>query len=508
MLRSLVHSLVWCSAVAVLASCGGGGGGGGAAPPVPSITAINGGFAGSGTAGSLFVVDGTGFGSPAVATAGYSVDFKDTASGAVVASAAVNYAAGDWNDAYIKGTVPNGLTTSTTYKLAVTTAGGTSNAMDFTVVASVAFSPSTITWSAATSTLPAAVQGFPSVISTLTSTATTTSYLYVLGGNTASAATTTNGKALNTDAVYMNRLDNVTGGLPGSWTATTALPAKLGFSAAVYANKFNSFAGGNGHVYVLGGLDSQGTATTTVYHAAVKDDGSLDAWAETTALPHALSAHGAVLVRGRVYVAGGNDTAGNPVKTVYTAPVQSNGSIGAWAALADLPDARAYHQFVTVAGYLYVIGGDNTAVTPLSEAQSVSSQGNIYYAQINLLDGSLVNSAWTTNSGGIGKNREKFTATVAGSYILLSGGLYNGQPGSSEQTYATINSDGSVSPFGGATGSNTISGTLLPTPGYNFYNHANAYFVDASGKPHVIILGGGDAVTGAPHNGVWVCSQQ
>jgi hypothetical protein len=505
MLRSVLRTLIWCIAVAVLASCGGGGGGGGSAPPVPSITAINGGLAGSGTAGSLFVVDGSGFGSLSAATGGYSVDFKDAASGAVVASAAVNYAAGDWNDAYIKGTVPNGLTTSTAYKISVTTAGGTSNAVDFTVVASVAFSPSTITWSAATSTLPAAIQGFPSVISTLTSTATTTSYLYTFGGNTASSATTTNGKSLNTDAVSMNRLDNATGGLAGSWTATTALPAKRGFSSAVYANKFNSFVGGNGHVYLLGGLDDQGNPTTTVYHAAVNDDGALGAWAATTALPQALSAHGAVLVRGRVYVAGGNDSAGNPVKTVYTAPVKSDGSLGAWAALADLPDARAYHQFVTVAGYLYVIGGDNAAVSPLSNAQSVSSQGNIYYAKINLLDGSLVNNAWTTNSGGIGKNREKFTATVAGSYILLSGGLYNGTPGSSEQTYATINSDGSVSPFGGATGSHTISGSV---GGYNFYNHANAYFVDASGKPHVIILGGGDAVSGAPHDGVWVCSQQ
>ena len=426
-------------------------------------------------------------------------------SGNVIASAPVNFAAGDWTDAFIKATVPNGLTTATTYKVSVTTAGGTSNAADFMVVASVAFSPSTILWSAASATLPAAAQGFPTVISTLTSTVTTTSYIYVLGGNIASSATATNGKALNTDAVYMSRLDNTTGGLASAWTATTALPAKRGFSAAVFANKFNSFAGGNGHVYVLGGLDSQGTATTTVYHAAVNDDGGLGAWAETTALPQALFAHGAVVVRGRIYVAGGNDTAGNPIKTVYTAPVKSDGSLGAWTQLADLPEARAYHQFVTVAGYLYVIGGDNTAVSPLDNNQS-TSQGNIYYAQISLKDGTLVNNAWTTNVASMGKNREKFTATVAGSYILVSGGLYNGAAnGASEQSYTTINSDGSLSSFNGATGSHTISGS---TNGYNFYNHANAYFVDASGKPHVIILGGGDTVTGASHNGVWVCSQQ
>src|SRR5512142_1017188 len=151
------------------------------------------------------------------------------------------------------------MNTLTTYKVTVTTAGGTSNVVDFLVVASVAFSPSTITWSEATSTLPVAMQGFPTVVSTLVSTTTTTSYLYMLGGNTASSATVANGKTLNTDAVYMSRLDNATGELATAWTATTALPSKLGFSAAVFANKFNSFVGGNGQVYVLGGLDSQGT---------------------------------------------------------------------------------------------------------------------------------------------------------------------------------------------------------------------------------------------------------
>ncbi len=502
MSRFVLRLLICCVSAVVLVSCGGGGGGGGAAPPVPSITAINGGLAGSGTAGSLFVVDGTGFGTIAGATGGYSVDFKDAVSGTVVASAAVNYAAGDWNDAFIKGTVPNGLTTSTTYKVAVTTAGGTSNAVDFLVVASVAFSPSTITWSAETSTLPVAMQGFPSVISTLVSTTTTTSYLYVLGGNIASSATATNGIAANTDAVYMSRLDNATGGLASAWTATTALPSKLGFSAAVYANKFNSFVGGNGHIYVLGGLDSQGTATTTVYHAAVNADGGLGAWAETTALPQALFAHGAVLVRGRIYVAGGNGADGNPVKTVYSAKVKSDGTLEAWTALPDLPEARAYHQVVTVAGYLYVIGGDNAAVAPLSSTAGPSVD-SIYYGQIDLASGNLVNNAWLTNSTGMGKAREKFTAVVAGSDIIVTGGLYAGQLGSSESRYAQINSAGSVQSFNGATGTNTIDSLS----GFNPYNQSSAFFADASGKPHIIILGGTDGVAGTSQAGVFISTQ-
>ena len=443
-MRRLVSRLLICfSMAAVLASCGGGGGGGSTPPPVPSVTAMNGGLAGSGAAGSLFVIDGAGFGTLGAAAGGYSVDFKDATSGSVVASATVNYAAGGWTDAVIIGTVPNGLNTLTTYKVTVTTAGGTSNAMDFLVVASVAFSPSTITWSASTSTLPVAMQGFPSVVSTLVSTTTTTSYIYVLGGNVATSSTAINGKAANTDAVYMGRLDNATGELASAWTATTVLPAKLGFSAAVFANKFNSFVEGNGHVYVLGGLDSQGTATTVVYHAVVNDDGGLGAWTETTALPQALSSHGAVIYRNHIYVAGGNGADGNPVKTVYSAKVKSDGTLEAWTAQPDLPEVRAYHQFVTVAGYLYVIGGDNTAADPLTTAAGTSAD-TIYYNQINLANGNLVNATWSLNATGTGKAREKFSAVVAGSDIVVTGGLYAGQLGSSESRYAQINSDGSA----------------------------------------------------------------
>ncbi|HSB33018.1 MAG TPA: hypothetical protein VLG39_01030 [Nitrospirota bacterium] len=488
--------------VLVLASCGGGGGGSSTPPPVPVITAMNGGLAGSGTAGSLFVIDGTGLGTLGAAAGGYSVDFKDATSGSVVASASVNYAAGDWTDAVIKGTVPNGLTTATTYKVTVTTAGGTSNAMDFLVVASVAFSPSTITWSASTSTLPVVMQGFPSVVSTIVSTTTTTSYIYVLGGNIATSATATNGKAANTDAVYMSRLDNTSGGLASAWTTTTSLPAKLGFSAAVFANKFNSFVDGNGHVYVMGGLDSQGTATTVVYHAVVNDDGGLGAWTETTALPQALSSHGAVIYRDHIYVAGGNGADGNPVKTVYSAKVKSDGTLEAWTTQPDLPEVRAYHQVVTVAGYLYVIGGDNAAADPLTKTAG-SSADTIIYNKINLANGNLVNATWSLNATGTGKAREKFSAVVAGSDIVVTGGLYAGQLGSSESRYAQINSDGSVGAANGATGTNTIDSLS----GFNPYNQSTAFFADASGKPHILILGGTDGVTGVSSAGVFMSTQ-
>src|SRR6266446_153482 len=95
--------------------------------------------------------------------------------------------------------------------------------------------------------------------------------------------------------------------------------------------------------------------------------------------------------------------------------------------------------------------------------------------------------------------RTGFVASTGG--VLASGGLYNGaSSGATEQEFASINTDGSLAGFTTVTGAYTIS---KATGGYNFYNQSSAYFADAAGKPHVLILGGADVNTGAPHVEVW-----
>jgi hypothetical protein len=104
----------------VLAGCGGGDGGS-TPPPPPVVNDINGGTSGSGATGSVFVIDGNNLSNPS------SVDFRDATTDAVVAHATIDFAA----DIYIKATVPTSGLTTTTYKVTVTTPGGTSNAKDF-----------------------------------------------------------------------------------------------------------------------------------------------------------------------------------------------------------------------------------------------------------------------------------------------------------------------------------------------------------------------------------------
>lgn len=500
------------SLIGILSACGGGGGGG-PPPPMPAITDINGAAVASGPANSAFIVDGSGFGtlSGSGTTAGYTVDFRDAASNAVVATA--TYQGSGWTSVYIKSIVPgSGLTAGTTYKVTVTTPGGTSNAVNFLVTASVALSPSTISWGS-TSALPAAIQGFPTLIAPISVTSggvtTTTTYVYTLGGNTG-ASGTIGAKSANVATVYSNTIHDGTNGTTAgtlaaaSWTTeANALPGARGFAAGALANGFNSKVSSSGVVYVLGGLDATGTATSTVYYASLSSTGAVGTWGTTSALPQARYAFGAAVFRGRLYVAGGNDGADTPSATVYSAPINADGTLGAWStSLPSLPAPVAYHQLVITGGTLYVLGGTSTVVDPTSASQSGGAVNAVYYNSINP-DGTLAGASWTANPASMIKAVEKNTVVAIGSYVLASGGLYAGaSTGSTEESYSTQSTiDASLGSFQGATGSQTINGTA---GGYDFFDHSAALYVDPAGLPHVLILGGQSlGIVPVVQSGVW-----
>jgi hypothetical protein len=158
--------------------------------------------------------------------------------------------------------------------------------------------------------------------------------------------------------------------------------------------------------------------------------------------------------------------------------------------MPSLPGPIAYHGLQSFGGYLYVIGGDAGTISPQDgpDAQGQSRSDKVLYARINLRNGELMNG-WSENSGSLGKTRSKHSALVAGGSMFVSAGLYSAaKTGSSENTYAQMNSDGSVGSFGGATGSNT----LLSIGAGNLFNHAALSYVDGDGVAHVMILGGDD----------------
>jgi hypothetical protein len=292
-------------------------------------------------------------------------------------------------------------------------------------------------------------------------------------------------------------------GALGAWTKATVLPAPLAFAAAVVATPGNAPVTGNSYLYVLGGdSTASGKPVATVYVGTLAATGAVTSWATTTALPAAVHSCGAVIFNGSVYVAGGSGSGNAPVATVYRAAIQSNGTLGAWQTLTALPFARSYFGFGANGTFLYAFGGDSGTVTPNdSSSLRVSVISDVVYAQIDVHTGNLTAAGWALNANTLKKAVSKHTAVVAGGNVLITAGLYNGATtGSTEETYAGLNPDGSTSPFNGTTGASTISSA----GGGNLFNHAAVGYLDATGAFHMLVVGGDDVNTPTKkHKGVF-----
>ncbi len=442
-------------------------------PPV--VTSVNGAAVPAGPTGSIVVISGSNFGTSQANAAGHVIFTSGTGLNDTATVTAVE----DWINGLIITTVPNGAITGT---MMVKTSGG-SDTVHFVITQQTAFSPSTVSWTALTS-LQAGVSG--AAIAATFSQPTPgvyTSFVYLAGG-----ADSTN--VPNTSAYY----GPVTGGgLIGSWSPTTALPQARAFSAAAIASPYNSPATGAGYLYVIGGASAaSGTPVSTVYVGTLSASGGVTSWTTTTALPAALHSVGASIFNGNLYVVGGSGTGNVPVATVYRASIGSTGALGAWQTLTALPFKRSYFGFGINGTFLYALGGDSGTVTPNDSSLSATAFSDVVYAQLDVRTGNVNATGWVSGSNKLKKSVSKHTAVVAGGAVLITAGLYNGaSSGATEESYATLNADGTTSSFGGATGSNTIQSQ----GGGNVFNHAATGFVDAAGAFHVLVVGGDDVNT-------------
>ena len=480
--RVIRHGMGFVAVVSVVAGCGGDASGpsGPSGPPV--VVSINGATQPAGPAGSTIVIEGSDFGS---AQGSSQVLFANGVGGTI---AAVILNAGDWTNTLIVTTVPAAAATG---NVVVQTSLGSSPALTFTITQNAAFSPSTITWGI-TSDLPVGLSGHALAFAQLAGPPATR-VVWAIGGAGAGNAPLT--------SVYF-----ATGGAGatlGAWTATAPLPVALAFHAAVAATPANSRITAAGYLYVLGGAtDAAGTPSSLIYRGALAADGTVSAWIQIATLPAPLRSLGAVIFHGDLYVVGGATVGNAAVATVYRSRIGSSGGLGAWLVQPALPFRRAHFGFGTYAGYLYSFGGDSGVVAPHSGTQSNTAVSDIAYARIDFLTGDLTAAGWVTSAAKLNKDRSKHTAVAAGGNVLVTAGLYNGATsGSSEESYAALNADGTLGSFNGATGSNTISSLL---GGGNLFNHAAVTYLDGSGLLHVLVAGGDDAnAPGTKHRGVF-----
>ena len=290
-----------------------------------------------------------------------------------------------------------------------------------------------------------------------------------------------------------------------AWTETTPLPQPLQGLGAAFVPIEEGPAPAN-WVMTVGGADDQNVATDAVYRATVAQSGALGAsWDAMTPLPEARAYHTTAAATAftaaldttttgaYLYAVGGVDAAGNAVNSVFYAQVDLEGNVGAWSSTTSLP--MALHSAGAV---LYAVGGETGTSAPVSTVQTNTESAATHFARINIRTAGLSDTGWSTTAA-MAKIRSKHSAVFGGGSILVTSGIYSGQPGSSENTYAGLLSDGSLDSWQGATGSDIIANDL----GYSIYNQAAVSFIDQNGTGHVLILGGArrDA-EGTPSAGV------
>ena len=153
----------------------------------------------------------------------------------------------------------------------------------------------------------------------------------------------------------------------GSWSATSTLnTARAGHSAVAYS----------GYLYVLGGGDADSQWIDSVEYAAINANGSLGAFAETTALPYGVRYFRAFAYNDRIYIVGGNDESAVIIADVWYAPVNPDGTLGTWVETTSLSSACYEHGLATDGDTIYVFGGgfDRTQTV---EYATIASDGSV-----------------------------------------------------------------------------------------------------------------------------------
>ena len=292
-------------------------------------------------------------------------------------------------------------------------------------------------WSAGTS-LPSIVSVSHSIV--------TKNRVYLLGGwNGTAHVSTVYTAPINTD------------GTLGTWSTGTSLPDILSYSQAIVTKN---------RVYLLGGAtsDINSAAISTVYTAPINVDGTIGAWTTGTALPGTLSASQAIITKNRVYLLGGwNGTA--YVSTVYTAPINVDGTLGTWSTGTSLPDAVGYSQAIVTKNRVYLLGGAKNGGVYSS---------TVYTATINS-DGFI--GIWNTETALPGIRSVSHSIVTKNRVYLLGG--WNGTAHVSTVYTAPINVDGTLGTW--------AAGTSLPA--------ILAYSQVIVTKNRVYLLGGYNGTT-------------
>lgn len=181
----------------------------------------------------------------------------------------------------------------------------------------------------------------------------------------------------------------------GAWVESAELPARRAGSGIATDGRY---------VALVGGQDSTLRKQVDTWVAPVQGDGSLGAWVPATPLPQPKFHHTVVLHRGWLYALGGLET-NTSVDAGWRARF-ADGKVGAWEPLPSTPEPRSHHSAVVVGDTLFVIGGLNGNPAgknvPLTSiiAATIARDGSLgAWRQAGALEPALATHATTAANG-------------------------------------------------------------------------------------------------------------
>ncbi len=443
----------------------------------PTLSNINGATSPSSAVGQLIEINGSNFQASSA-----TVNFTQgsiTASATPVSSQAA--------DSSLVVAVPSGDSSSDfsvpgTVTVTVESNGVTTGSISLSLTAAPSFDIGSTTWTT-TTPLPAALAGLAAVGVHGTGS---TAYVVVTGGTTGS---------INASEVYSNTL-NSDGTVGSSWTTITAdqLPEGIAFHGMVEADASNSPApAGTSYIYIIGGQSVFGGGpggTSSVYMASVDtSNGAVGSWTQVSnSLPQALVGSAVTLFHGWIYVVGGLLSTGSPSNAVYSAQVNSNGTLGTWVTSdSPYPLAISFATSFAYGGTLFVLNGDTSSSTNPNAVSGLTGTDSVYYARV--IAGSV--QSWSESANATLAARVKHNTWNAFGQLMNGEGIYSG---SLEFEWSLLNSSGLPGDWNG----------LTNPPHAYVYNAASLVspLLSPSDTPRYLLLGG-ETVSGTISNSVY-----
>lgn len=163
---------------------------------------------------------------------------------------------------------------------------------------------------------------------------------------------------------YSNAID-ANGGISATWNSSTILNMPPG--TRLYAG----YAVIRNRLHMVGGYDNAGLYLTDSYSAPINTDGTIGTWVKGPSIPVGLQNVALVYTKDRLYSLGGSNADGN-ASVIYTTIVNSDGTLAGWSEVAALPVPMYNFSTAVVRNRLYLIGGYT----------STGYTNSVYYADI------------------------------------------------------------------------------------------------------------------------------